>query len=192
MVYNALKSNPAGQLMCIVGPPGTKKIYQKIRDTQMPITKDFIQTSGSATVKQILQIYSDRDGQWWWLLVAEVEDKHYVCSFGSLLPYLAGKTPHIVHQIGECAICTGIDPIFWTETNLLLKSVMEDKKMGRLQVSDLPMVELPVIDNPSEESDIAETMMMQKANACGVRTDGVLRGVYIVQVKGNLGEPPQF
>jgi hypothetical protein len=158
----------------------------------MPITEDFIQTHGNATIEEILQIYADRAGQWWWLLVTEVEGEHYVCSFGSLLPYLAGKTPHIVHQIGECAICMGMDPIFWTATDLLLKSVMEDRKMGRRQVSDLPMAELPVIDSPSAETDIVKTMMMAKASACGVRTDGVLRGVYIIQVKGNLGEAPQF
>jgi hypothetical protein len=158
----------------------------------MPITKDFIQTRGSATIAEILQIFADRDGQWWWLLVAEVAGEYYVCSFGSLLPYLAGKTPHIVHQIGECALCTGMDPIFWTETNLLLKSVMADQQMGRQQVSDLPLAELPVIDNPSEEADIVNIMTMRKAHACGVRTEGVLKGVYIYQVKGNLGEAPQF
>jgi len=158
----------------------------------MPITKDFIQTHGNATIEEMLQIYSDREGQWWWLLVAEVEGEHFVCSFGSLLPYLAGKTPHIVHQIGECALCMGMDPIFWTETNLLLKSVMENKKMGRRRVSDLPLAVLPVVDNPSEESDIMKTIMVEEASACGVRTDGVLRGVYVIQVKGNLGESPQY
>jgi len=158
----------------------------------MPITKDFIQTHSSATIEEILQIYAEREGQWWWLLVAEVAGEHYVCSFGSLLPYLAGKTPHIVHQIGECALCMGMDPIFWTETNLLLKSVMEDQQMGQRPVSDLPLAVLPMVDNPSEESEIVETMLRGEANACGVRDDGVLRGVYIIQVKGNLGEAPQF
>ena len=158
----------------------------------MPITKDFIQARGSDTIEKIIQIFADREGQWWWLLVAEVAGQHYVCSFGSLLPYLAGKTPHIVHQIGECALCMGVDPIFWTETNLLLKSVLEDQQMGQRKVSDLPLAKLPVVDNPSEEAEIVESMRMGKANACGVREAGVLRYVYVVQVKGNLGGAPHF
>jgi hypothetical protein len=85
-----------------------------------------------------------------------------------------------------------MDPIFWTETDLLLKSVLEDKKMGKKQLSALPMAELPVIDNPIDASDMREAMTTAKASACGVRMDGSLTGVYRIQVKGNLGEPPQL
>ncbi len=86
----------------------------------------------------------------------------------------------------------GMDPVFWTETNLLLKSVLDDRKMGERRVADLPMAALPVVDNPSEESDMMKAMTTEKAKACGVRMDGVIKGVYIIQVKGNLGEAPQF
>jgi hypothetical protein len=48
---------------------------------------------------------------WWWLLTTEIEGAYYVCLFGSLLPYLTGRTAHIVHNIGDCAVCSGMDPL---------------------------------------------------------------------------------
>ena len=54
-----------------------------------------------ANVEEVLRAYLKHKGQWWWLLVSEIEGTYRVCSFGSLLPYLTGRTPHIVHNIGE-------------------------------------------------------------------------------------------
>ncbi len=57
----------------------------------MPATGDYLHFPGSATVGEVLQAYVEREGQWWWLLIAETEGEFSVCSFGSLLPYLTGR-----------------------------------------------------------------------------------------------------
>ena len=158
----------------------------------MSITQDFIHMQGNATIDEVLGAYLDRDGQWQWLLVVEEKSKYFVCTFGSLLPYLVGKTPHIVHHVGECVICSAMDPLFWSETNLLVESVIEDQKIGEQLVSELPLAELPIVDDPNKELDIIKTMMMQKARACGIRTGGVMSGVYILQFRGSFDKPPQF
>jgi len=158
----------------------------------MTLSQDFINKPGRATIEEVLRGYLDQDADWWWMLVAETEGEFLICTFGSLLPYLVGKTPHIVHSIGDCALCTAMEPLFWTETGRLVEKVLADQKVSSRLVSELPMAELPVVDDPQQEFEIMQTMMMQKASACGVRTGGVLSGVYILQTKGDLSEPPQF
>ena len=52
------------------------------------ISKDYLHFPGSATIEYVLRTYLDRDAHWRWLLTTEIEGTYYVCSFGSLLPYL--------------------------------------------------------------------------------------------------------
>lgn len=159
----------------------------------MSITRDFLPFPGSATVNQVLCAFLDRDGQWWWLLVAERDDEHAVCSFGSLLPYLTGRTPHIVHNIGECAICSGMDPLLWQETGALVREALADEIICRRRVADLPMAALPVVDGERiDEDEIVRTMVMSRTSACGVKKNGAWYGVFRFQVKGDLGGPPSF
>jgi hypothetical protein len=157
------------------------------------ITQDFLPFPGRATVKQVLRVYLRRDAQWWWLLVAETDGEHAVCSFGSLLPYLTGRTDHIVHNIGECAICSGMDPLLWQETGALVREALANETLCRRRVSDLPMAALPVVDGERiDEEEIVRAMVMSRASACGVKKNGAWYGVFRFQVKGDLGGPPAF
>jgi len=90
----------------------------------MPTTEEYLHFPSSASVGDVLQAYVDRNAQWWWLLTTEIAGEHYVCSFGSLLPYLTGRTPHIVHNIGDCAVCSGIGPRLWRGTGALVEEAL--------------------------------------------------------------------
>jgi hypothetical protein len=147
----------------------------------MPITKDFLHVPASATVGQVLRTYLDRQGQWWWLLTTEMDGQYYVCSFGSLLPYLTGRTSHIVHRMGHCPICGGMDPMMWQDTGALVEEAVADVAARSRLVSDLPMAELPVVEAGTETY-----------GATGVMENGVLCGVDIPQMKGGLGGMPAF
>ena len=147
----------------------------------MPIIKDFLHVPATATVGQVLRTFLDRQGQWWWLLTTEVKGQHYICSFGSLLPYLTGRTPHIVHSIGRCPVCGGMDPVLWRETGALVEETLADAATCSRLVADLPMAELPVVEAGTEVHP-----------GTGVTENGVLCGVDIVQMKGDLGGMPAF
>ena len=158
------------------------------------LVEEYLQFPGSATIEEVLRAYLDRDGQWW-LLITEREDKHYVCSFGSLLPYLTGRTPHIVHNTGDCVVCSSMDPLFWSATGALVEEALADEVICRRLVSGLPMVELPIVDGQSMEErqiGIGSWLMMKGMRACGVMKDGELCGVYILQMMGNVGGLPDF
>ena len=152
----------------------------------MCISKDYLHVSGSATVEQVLRACMDRQAQWWWLLITEVEGEYYVCSLGSLLPYLTGRTPHIVHSIGDCAVCSGMDPLLWRDTGALVEEVLADVAARSRLVSDLPMAKLPVIEAKNLESQVEFWLARQGLRAGGVTEDGVLCGVYVLQT---LGDP---
>jgi hypothetical protein len=159
----------------------------------MPISNDTMHFSGSATMEEVLRTYVDRQCQWWWLLTTEREGEFYVCSFGSLLPYLTGRTPHIVHSIGDCPVCSGMDLLLWSNTDALVEEALADVATCSRSVSDLPMAELPIVeDEEMEGSDIGFWLMRQGLRACGVTNNGVLCGVYILQVMGDLGGLPDF
>ena len=161
----------------------------------MPISKNYVQFPGSATVGEVLQAFLDRNADWWWLLTTEdeKEGKHYVCSFGSLLPYLTGRTPHIVHNIGDCPICSGIDPLLWSDTGTLVEEALADGAICSRLVSDLPMAELPIIDTSTIDDPQARPWPMAgPGRVWGVTENGVLCGMYIIQVKGDLGGMPAF
>jgi len=159
------------------------------------MSKDYLHVSGSATVEQVLRACIDRQAQWWWLLITEVEGEYYVCSLGSLLPYLTGRTPHIVHSIGDCAVCSGMDPLLWRDTGALVEEALADVAACSRLVSDLPMARLPVIEAKElEEPQIGLWLARQGLRAGGVIEDGVLCGVHVLQTLGDVGGsgPPDF
>ena len=159
----------------------------------MSISEDYLEFPGSATIGQVLGAYIDRQAQWWWLLITEIEGEHKVCSFGSLLPYLTGRTPHIVHSIGDCPICCAMDPLLWSDTGTLVAEVLTDEAACSRRVSDLPMVDLPVIEAKTMEGTRIEFWLMEQGlRACGVTEDGTLSGVYILQYRGVPGGLPDF
>ncbi len=159
----------------------------------MSISKDYLHFPGSATIEEVLRTYHDRQGQWWWLLITDVEGQYYVCSFGSLLPYLTGRTSHIVHNIGDCSVCSSMDPLLWSNSDALVEEVLADVASRSRLVSDLPMAELPIIEAKNmEETQIGFWLARRGLRAVGLTKDGVLYGVYILQVKGDPGGLPDF
>ena len=159
----------------------------------MPMTEEYLHFPSSASVGDVLRAYVNRNAQWWWLLTTETAGEHYVCSFGSLLPYLTGRTPHIVHNIGDCAVCSGIDPRLSRDTETLVEEALADGATCSRLVSDLPVAELPIIEATTmEESDIGFWLTRQGLRVCGMKTKGVLCGVYVVQTLGDLGRVPGF
>jgi hypothetical protein len=152
----------------------------------MTLTKDYLHFPGSATVGEVLRSYVDREAQWWWLLVAETDGQFSVCSFGSLLPYLTRRTQHIVHNIGDCAICCGMDPLLWQETGTLVQEALADEAIRARRVADLPMAELAAVEALGDDAPFFDRW------PAAVIKDGLLVGVYIVQVKGDLGGLPDF
>lgn len=66
----------------------------------MAITKEFLHFPPDATIGEVLSAYRRRKAQWWWFLTTSVDDEYFVCTFSSLLPYLTGRTDHIVHRPG--------------------------------------------------------------------------------------------
>ena len=159
----------------------------------MSLTADYLQFPGSATVGEVLRAYVDRECEWWWLLIAETEGGYKVCSFGSLLPYLTGRTPHSVHSIGECPVCTGLDPLLWRATGTLVEEALGNTAACSRLVSDLPMAQLPAIDdNSADEARIGFWLMGQRLRACAVTEKGVVCGVYVMQYMGVPGALPEF
>jgi hypothetical protein len=157
----------------------------------MSLSKDFLHFPGSATIEQVLRTYLDRHGDWWWLLTTEIGGEYRVCSFGSLLPYLTGRTPHIVHNIGDCAICSGMDPLLWCDTGALVEQALADATACSRLVSNLPLAELPVVTVEDLEGlEGGYWLVMRGGRALGVTENGVLSGIYIEQVKGDLGGLP--
>jgi hypothetical protein len=148
----------------------------------MDISKDYLHFSSSATIGEVLRAYLDRQGQWWWLLTTEMEGQYFVCSFGSLLPYLTGRTTHIVHSIGHCPVCSSMDPVVWRDTGALVEEALADQATCSRLVSDLPMAELPV----------AEAENVNRFQASGVIENGVFCGVYVPLYMGVPGGPPDF
>lgn len=145
-------------------------------------------------VGDVLDTYRRQQGRWWWLLTTKVGDKFYVCSFGSLLPYLLGRTPHIVHNIGDCSLCGGMDPLLWRDTGALLEKALADESVCSRRLRDLPMAELPVIDGRSMETDEFDNWVFiwlrkQGLRACGVVDGDEVYGVYVARMRNETGLP---
>lgn len=156
----------------------------------MAITQDFLLFPGNATVKQVLRAYLHRGADWWWLLVADLDGSHGICSFGSLLPYLTGRTAHIVHNIGNCPICSAMDPALWSDTGRLVREALADAAICARTVADLPLADLFVM----AAEDVANINWNEWFNAGrpwpsirGVTEGGVFTGVNIPQTMGGLG-----
>ena len=168
----------------------------------MQFDREFVQNYGSehifvpgaTPVGGVLRTYQERAGQWWWLLVADLQGSYATCSFGSLLPYLAGETAHIVHNIGDCAICSGMDPVLWNDTGTLLERVLMDKAATSRVVSDLPLRELPVIDiqNKKDMDDREYWEPWFASQVRGYTENGVFLGVYVERMRGEEGGMPDF
>jgi hypothetical protein len=159
----------------------------------MSITKDYLHFPGDATIVQVLRTYLDRDAHWWWLLTTERHNEYYVCSFGSLLPYLTGRTPHIVHNIGDCPICSSMDEQLWKGTGSLVREALVRAAIRARRVADLPMAELPVVDvTEVEESERTKWLFRHASRVCGVVEDGVLIAMYVARMRGHVAGMPDF
>lgn len=159
----------------------------------MAITKDYLHFPGSATIGEVLQAYRHRKAEWDWLLVAETEGQFSVCSFGSLLPYLTGRTEHIVHNIGDCVICHGMDPMLWKDTGRLVRAALRDKAIRARRVADLPLAELRTVEAQREDESQSEWYRRRSfSRVAGVTKDGVLIGVDVQRYRDDSGGMPAF
>jgi hypothetical protein len=157
------------------------------------LTEDYLHFAGHATIAQVLRIYAERQAQWWWLLVAEIEGAHYVCSFGSLLPYLTGRTAHIVHNIGDCAICSSMDPLLWKQTGALVEQALADDAACARLVSSLPMAELLTVETSElAGARVGSWALRQGKRVCGLLRDGALSGMYVARTRGEPSGMPGF
>lgn len=136
---------------------------------------DFIYVSASGLIGDVLQAYIDHKAQYWWLLIAAKNQQYYVCSFGSLLPYLTGRTDHIVHSIGDCVICSGLDPLLWQNTDRLIEEALASQTIRSRLVAELPLANI---------RETAVSLFWQ---------DGNLIGIDYPQIKsGLLPDMPSF
>lgn len=159
----------------------------------MAITNDYLYFPGSATIGQVLQAYRERRAEWNWLLVAESGGQFSVCSFGSLLPYLTGCTEHIVHNIGDCAICCSMDAMLWKDTGRLVREALADKAVRARLVADLPMAELRVVEAKREDESPSDWYRRRSfGRAVGVTENGILIGVDVQRYRGDRGGLPDF
>jgi hypothetical protein len=160
----------------------------------MVVQQDYLCFPGSTTVGKVLRTYVRRQCDWWWVLIADAEGEHTICSFGSLLPYLTGRTPHIVHSVGHCPVCSGLDPLLWRDTGTLVQKALRSWRTRIRRISDLPMAPLPVAElKATQGPDFHLWLVEQGTNIYGVAESGVLCGVNIPQTMGGLmGGPPDF
>jgi len=159
----------------------------------MSITHEYLHFAGQTQVGEVLRAYVDRQATWFWLLTTERAGQYYVCSFGSLLPYLTGRTPHIVHNIGDCPICSSMDPQLWQDTDVLVEEALADAAIRARTVSDLPMAELPIADVTHVDEAERDMWLFRHADrVCGVVEDGALTAMYVVRMRGDAGGIPDF
>jgi len=154
---------------------------------------DFLYFPEQATVGQALQACEEQHTPGASLLVTRVEGAYRICSLGSLLPYLTGHTPHIVHRLGECPICSGLDRHLWQDTAALLSEARADAQVRERLLSDLPLAQIPVLEaRRLAEPGIAAKLAEIGFRACAVTEDGVLCGIYLVPETKTLGGLPSF
>lgn len=164
----------------------------------MPIVEEFLHFPPDASIGEVLREYRRRDAQWWWFLTTEIESEYHVCTFGSLLPYLTGRTDHIVHRPGACVICSGLNPVLWHDTDKLVRQALFSRRICRRLVSSLPLARMPVRDielvdpPPREDPETMNWLAWVTTRTRGVTVDGVLVGVNFDQEMGALGSgsPP--
>ncbi len=127
----------------------------------------------TASVGDILTAYKEQNGKFWWVLVSQSGAQFHVCTFGSLLPYLAGQTPHIVHDFVTCALCGGLSPIFWQETAGFVEETLSNPATCARNLADLPMLELETVDADSMDTREFHNFVARRSRS---RIAGVTRG----------------
>lgn len=151
------------------------------RRSSIPIRIDYLYFPASTTVGQALQACQAQDVPGPSLLVTQVEGAYRICSLGSLLPYLTGRTPHIVHGHGDCPICSGLIPPQWQDTAALLAEAFADADACSRLLPDLPLAGIPRIEATRlAEEGIAAQLAGLGFRACAVTQDGVLCGVLTI------------
>jgi hypothetical protein len=127
------------------------------------------------------------------LLLAELRGEFSTCSFGSLLPYLGGRSPQIKPNIGDCAICSGLDPVFWEHTGALVQEALADEATCARLVSELPLLRLPIVKVEEIKGPQAKPWPPgADGRAWGLMESGIFRGVYAVQTEPRWGLCPTF
>ena len=158
------------------------------------ITQDFVYAPPGVTVGDVLSAYVMRGAHWWWLLVVQSGTETAMCTFGSLLPYLLGLTPHIVHTAGACPICETLDRVLWRDTERLIAQALADPRIRSRLVDTLPMKPIPVADIEQLDKPDFFTWLLgeRKGMIYGVREVGVFVGVMIEHTRtmGGLGGNP--
>jgi hypothetical protein len=105
---------------------------------------------------------------------------------------------HIVHAIGSCPICSGVDPLLWTGTGALVEEALAEPAVCGRIVGELPPAELPVREAGApalHPSDPESWRQRRLGTTYGVTENGFRVGVSIVQELGGLGRqsgPPAF
>jgi hypothetical protein len=190
---NMAQKKKAGKRPASATPAGAADGEKAKRRPTIRIWTDYLYFPDRATVGQVLQACQGQHSQGSTLLVTKVEGAYRICSLGSLLPYLTGQTPHIVHRLGDCPICSGLDPLVWQNVAALLTEALADVNICSRLLSHLPLAQIPVI----EATRLAEEGIVSKLaglgfTACAVTDNGTLCGVYIMQQMRSLGGLPAF
>jgi hypothetical protein len=122
-----------------------------------------------------------------------VDGSYRVCSFGSLLPYLTDRTERIVHNIGDCALCSSMDPLVWRDTGWLVDEALADEVICFRRVADLPMAELPTVEAEDLDGGPAwRWLARHNLRACGITENGALTAVEVLVMRGEPGDVPEF
>jgi hypothetical protein len=143
---------------------------------------------GSITVGEILRAYAPLQkaphGDWV-LLVVQVGEEFRVGSFSSLLPYLTGRTPHVVHDVGACH-CGGLN---YSMPELLQEALSTSKICAR-RAADLPLLNLPTVERDAMTKQAFKEWVRQRAPApCGVTENGVFYGLDLSPYRGGARLP---
>lgn len=168
---------------------------QRPKKPTAPRDQTFVLLAASATVEVALHAWAEREGVWFWLLVVHGPAGYRVCSFGSLLPYLTGRTPHIVHVIGDCPICGALDPVLWRDTGQLAQAALADPAICARPLAELPLADLPVIEvEPGSDWQWDYRLLRPGMRVVGLLENGALRRVHVDPMRDALGLPgvPEF
>ena len=92
-----------------------------------------------------------------------------------------------MHKIGDCPICSAIDPLLWQDTGSLVEEALADSVICARTLAGLPMAELPTVD--AVDADGTGLLL---GSVWAVLERGVVAEVYVIQMKGDLGGMPSF
>ena len=165
---------------------------ERALEAGMTFSQNYLFFPGSATLEEVLRAYRQRRASWTWMLVTERRGVHFICTFGSLLPYLTGRTPHIVHRNGNSAPCCRVDPMLWRKTEPLVEEALADPAIRLRLVRNLPMAELPVVDKGAPADQPFEVRLVSAGQVCGVTERGRLCGLHLMPMHSQLTPLPAF